>query len=156
MIEEEQQLLHSTLNQDPNVITLDKVVAEMNTWRITRATSRKKIPDLIWNMVFILRETIPQARILSACRIKLAQLKMEEKKRQTPTENTQYASSKLNESGTANIKTLPRASLANQLDAQPLVIDFYRKDGSLLAKAHASNIHMPELASLLNAFLQAQ
>ena len=51
-------------NSEPN-ITLNDILAEIDTWRTTKISRSEKIPAAIWNQIFILAESIAESKILT-------------------------------------------------------------------------------------------
>lgn len=154
MIEEEQQLLHPTLNQDTSVITLETVVAAITTWRADKAANKiarnEKTPNHIWDMVFVLLETHPESNVLTACGLDKRQLNKERLERQELNQITQPGSCNF---VPANSYQKSYSSLSNQrkdFDMNPIAT--VHKNNGAFMNLYAVN---SDITALVSAFLQS-
>ena len=52
-----------------NPITLEIIIASIEAWRLTKKKLNEKIPEKIWDQIFTLIESMPEARIIRVLKV---------------------------------------------------------------------------------------
>jgi len=139
----------------PNIpIKLADVKAALDTWRLNKKTRAEKVPDNIWDQVFILfqTETAPESRTLAALGLTRNQYENEKQVRQSA-----RATLKDTKLDTESSIVFCEAQQASHEPAFPLigkpaeafstatcVVELYRPDGMLM-KIHICTDRFDEL-----------
>ena len=61
--------------RDTFTVTLQSAIESIQTWRRSKTKLNEKIPDLIWDQVFSLMESVPELEVLQALGINSSQLR---------------------------------------------------------------------------------
>lgn len=147
---------NSNIGRQSQPITFNSVFNMIETWRANKKTRGDKIPSEIWDGIFVVLETIPELRVLSALGITKDQLNSEQKER------NKLITSKIEKSqpnkihdDTPSIEfcevkpTFPLESKpAKAFATNTCVVELYRADGMLM-KIH---ICTESFEDLLHAF----
>ena len=136
--------------QDTKSITLDEVIQALQNWRLIKTHRNERIPEIIWDQIFMLVEKIPYRTVIRAAGITQNQFHLEKTARE---ENTQSLNKTVDQGASAvnfcEVQPIPLAyKPAKAFDTSTSVVEFYRADGALM-KIHLCTDRFHEL---LNAF----
>lgn len=139
-------------------VKLQSVIESVQTWRQNKTKLNEKIPDFIWDQVFLLLESLPESEILPALGISQLQLQNKRLDRQVmikPSRDHQPPSQKSADTKSVEFcEATPKYPLAGKpakaFDTTTCVVELYRPDGMLL-KIH---ICTDSFDALLSAFFK--
>ncbi len=150
MSEEQQQLLHP----DTNVITLDRVAAMLTTFRADKLAKKiprnERIPEYLWDMVFVLLETLPESEVIAACGLDRRQLNKERSRRQELSPIAQPESYN-SVPATSYQKSFPSLSNEKKGFDINLIATVHKNNGAFM-NLYAVN---SDITALVSAFLQS-
>ena|SRR3990167_747376 len=137
-------------NSEPN-ITLNDILAEINTWRTTKISRSEKIPAAIWNQIFILAESIAESKILTTLRITKEQFNQKKLERDSIQSSNHAVEHNNSQSITfCEVKQAPQIPLAykpaESFTTKTSVVEIRRPDGMLM-KIHLCTDRFEELLS---------
>ena len=133
-------------------VTLASVNEAINTWRQTRKKSNEKMPDHLWDQVFILLKTDERSdsKILATLCLTRPQLEAEKQRRQPITSSADSQSDFIEALDFCEVKTTQEPSYplaykpAEAFTTTTSVVELYRKDGALM-KIHICTERFDEL-----------
>ena len=148
----------SSTTQEPTNISLKSVIESVQAWRLGKKKLNEKIPDEIWDQIFILLETMNESLVLGKLGIGQGQLinKREERRAKEVTINKAAEESwDEDESETVDFcEVTPKYPLdykpAKAFSTTTSVVELYRPDGMLM-KIH---ICTDSFEDLLRAFFK--
>lgn len=126
--------IRTGITQASSPITLEKVIASMDDWRLNKKKLNEKIPEKIWDQIFVLI-TSPEPHILKVLGISQGQFIREKLDRKTPlispvTISEVTADSSITHVTPSNlVPNNPETALKSQVSSKPtLVSDSVSKD----------------------------
>lgn len=133
-------------------ITLASVKESINVWRQTRKKSNEKMPDSLWEQVFILLKTEqrPDSKILAMLGLTRPQLEAAKQRCQPITSSMDRQSASVEALDFCEVKTIQEPSYplaykpAEAFTTTTSVVELYRKDGALM-KIHICTERFDEL-----------
>lgn len=133
-------------------VTLTSVNEAINAWRETRKKSNEKMPDHLWNQVFILLkiDQRPDSKILATLCLTRPQLEAAQQRLQPITSPADNQSASVEAFDFCEVKTIEEPSYplaykpAEAFTTTTSVVELYRKDGALM-KIHICTERFDEL-----------
>ena len=137
--------------------SLQDVIALMQAWRRDKKNRTEKIPDKIWEQIFILLQTLPESKVLTALGMKANQLTTKRQERQLNAQGHQKNSEQTHQDQDETIEFC-EAKTSIPIEYKPAqafttttsVVELYRPDGMLM-KIHICTDRFEEL---LRAFFK--
>jgi hypothetical protein len=141
--------------REPN--SLEHVIALMQAWRRDKKNRTEKIPDEVWDQIFILLQTIPESKVLTALGMKANQLINKREERQFDAHGHQKNSEQTPQDQNETVEFCEAKSTfpleykpAQAFTTTTSVVELYRPDGMLM-KIHICTDRFEEL---LRAFFK--
>lgn len=133
-------------------VTLVSVNEAINAWRQTRKKANEKMPDHLWDQVFILLKTDqrPDSKILATLCLTRPQLEAAKQRRQPIMSSADNQSVSVETLDFCEVKTIQEPSYplaykpAEAFTTTTSVVELYRKDGALM-KIHICTERFDEL-----------
>ncbi len=137
---------------------LHEVMKLMDTWRANKKSNSERVPDEIWDKIFLLLKTVPESRVVSALGISSVRLQAQRDKRQPLEEHAPVDAINREEYPPKNPAAIDfcEAKPTFPLEYKPAkafvtntcVVELFRRDGMLM-KIH---ICTDKFEDLLKAF----
>jgi hypothetical protein len=141
------------INKLQSNTTLTTVSTAINAWRQTRKRKNEKMPDYLWDQVFLLlnSEPGPESKILAALSLSRPQLEAEKQRRHSIISSAEKKlSSPVEELDFCEVKKVQEPSYplaykpAEAFTTTTSVVELYRQDGALM-KIHICTERFDEL-----------
>ena len=144
--------------RDTFTVTLQSAIESIQTWRRSKTKLNEKIPDLIWDQVFSLMESVPELEVLKALDINSSQLRNKRLDREAtlkiPGDIQPPSQKPVDTKPVEFCEATPKYPLvgkpAKAFDTTTCVVELYRPDGMLM-KIH---ICTDSFDALLRAFFE--
>jgi hypothetical protein len=149
---------NSPTPQGTGTISLESVIESVKAWRLGKKKQNEKIPDGIWNQIFILLETMSESRVLGKLGIGQGQLLSKRQERQVNEVAINKTAEERWDEGEMEPVEFCEVTPKYPLDYKPAkafstttsVVELYRPDGMLM-KIH---ICTDSFEDLLRAFFK--